>query len=173
MKKETAPVAKVVKRDMTPAKSSAVKPAPAPAAKTANPAVPAAKAVAPTTPVIKPTPTPTPSVPKKTAGALEGEYKTAPKEPIVVSGLVYMEKAGKRTLADQSAVFLTSDEGGFQQKVFYVKADGTYNFDLSRSASDTFKLIARKFKFESNEVIFTADDIRTSNKPIDLIIKMK
>lgn len=171
-KKETATVAKVVKRDMAPAKP-AVKPVPAPLVKTTNPAIPAAKPAAPTTPVIKPTPTPTPSVPKKTAATLEGEYKTAPKEPIIVSGLVYMEKAGKRTLADQSAVFLTSDEGGFQQKVFYVKADGTYNFDLSRSASDTFKLIARKFKFESNEVIFTADDIRTSNKPIDLIIKMK
>ena len=61
----------------------------------------------------------------------------------------------------------------FQQKVFYVKADGSYNFDISRSAADTFKLIARKYQFESNEVIFTAEDIRNSKKPVDLVIKMK
>ncbi len=102
-----------------------------------------------------------------------GEYKTTPKEPVVVTGMVYMEKAGKRSLVNQAAVFLTSNENGFQQKVFYVKADGTYSFDLSRAASDTFKLVARKYQFESNEVVFTADEIRTSTKPVDLVIKMK
>jgi OOP family OmpA-OmpF porin len=102
-----------------------------------------------------------------------GEYKSAPNQPNVISGLVYIEKAGRRTLVNQAAVFLSSNEGGFQQKVFYVKADGTYSFDLSRATADTFRLVARKYQFESNEVVFTPSDIRGSNKPIDLIIKMK
>jgi hypothetical protein len=93
--------------------------------------------------------------------------------PAVVTGLVYIEKGGKRSLVNQAAVFLTSNEGGFQQKVFYVKADGSYNFDLSHSKADTFKLIARKYSFESNEIVFTPEDVKTSTKPIDLIIKMK
>ena len=159
IKKDNTPPAKVVKKDMVPTK-------PAPAAlpiKNMNPALPPAKS-----------PTPAPATPAiKKTGAVEGEYKAAPKEPVIVSGLVYVEKAGKRSLVNQAAVFLTSSEGGFQQKVFYVKADGSYNFDLSRSAADTFKLIARKYQFESNEVIFTADDIRNSKKPVDLVIKMK
>jgi len=107
------------------------------------------------------------------ASATGGGYKTAPKEPVVVTGMVYADQAGKRSLVNQAAVFLTTNEGGFTQKVYYVKADGGYSFDLSRSAADTFRLIARKYKFESNEVVFTSDDLKRSNKPVDLIIKMK
>lgn len=99
--------------------------------------------------------------------------KPVSNEPVAVTGTVYIEKAGKRSVVNQAAVFLTSNEGGFQQKVFYVKADGSYSFDLTRTAADTFKLIARKYQYESNEVIFSADDARKSTTPIDLVIKMK
>ena len=103
----------------------------------------------------------------------EGEYKTAPVVSTVIGGKVYLEKSNKRTLVSEAAVFLTTNEGGFQQKVFYVKSDGSYSFDLSRAQADTFKLIARKYQYESNEVILTSDSVRSSNRSIDLVIKMK
>ena len=102
----------------------------------------------------------------------EDGYKVAPTN-VVIKGMVYTEKAGKRLLISDGAVFLTSDEGGFQQKIFYVKGNGSYMFDLSRATAKSFKLVARKDKAESNEVIFTLDDIRKENKPIDLVIKAK
>ena len=138
-KKDDAPVAKVVKKEIAPAKAPEV--------------LPAKKEAKNVTP--------------------EGEYKTAPKQPLVISGKVYIEKTNKRTLVSEAAVFLTTNEGGFQQKVFYVKADGAYSFDLSRAQADTFKLIARKYQYESNEVILTSDSVRSSNRSIDLVIKMK
>ena len=103
----------------------------------------------------------------------EGEYKTAAVVSTVIGGKVYLEKSNKRTLVSEAAVFLTTNEGGFQQKVFYVKSDGSYSFDLSRAQADTFKLIARKYQYESNEVILTSDSVRSSNRSIDLVIKMK
>jgi OOP family OmpA-OmpF porin len=93
--------------------------------------------------------------------------------PGVISGKVYMEKGGKRTLAGQSAVFLTTSEGGFLQKVFYVKGDGSYNFDESHVATDTFKLIARKYTSESSEVILLPRDIKDAHGPVDLILHSK
>ena len=119
------------------------------------------------------------SVKSNPAPAAKAEIKTAPvlkpvsNEPAAVTGTVYIEKAGTRSVANQAAVFLSSNEGGYQQKVFYVKADGGYSFDLTHAVADTFRLIARKYQFESNEVVFTANDIRTSTKPINLVIKMK
>jgi outer membrane protein OmpA-like peptidoglycan-associated protein len=141
--KPAAPMPKVVKKDLTPAKTTG-------SAKSLTP-VPAAKAEVKPAPVRKP----------------------VSNEPAAVTGTVYIEKAGARSVANQAAVFLSSNEGGYQQKVFYVKADGGYSFDLTHAAADTFKLIARKYQFESNEVVFTANDIRTSTKPINLVIKMK
>lgn len=103
----------------------------------------------------------------------EDGYKAAPAKDIVIKGMVYVEKGGKRLLVNDGAVFLTSDENGFQQKIFYVKNNGSYMFDLSRATAKSFKLVARKDKAESNEVIFTVDDIKADNKPIDLVIKAK
>jgi len=100
-------------------------------------------------------------------------YKTALKEPLVVTGTVYMDRSGTPTLANQASVFLTSNEVGSTQKSYSVKDDGSYIFDLSRSASDTFRLKARWYQFESDEMVITGADMRNSNKPIDLIIKMK
>lgn len=98
---------------------------------------------------------------------------TAPLQPLVVTGLVYLDKGGTFTLVNQAAVFLTTNEGGFTQRVYYVKDDGGYSFDLSHTAADTFKLIARKYQFESDEIVFTRIDIRKANKTINLIIKAK
>jgi hypothetical protein len=140
---------KVIKKDVAPKPAPATKPAPK------SSATPGKKSDA-TAPVTS-----------------QGGYKTAPTDPLVITGQVYMDKAGKRSLVSQAAVFLSSDEGGFQQKVFYVKADGTYSFDLSRAAADTFRMIARKYQYESDEVIFTKSDVKGTNKPMDLIIKMK
>ena len=109
---------------------------------------------------------------KKTAPATEG-YKSTPAESITIKGTVYTEKNGSKLIAAQAAVFLTTNEGGFQQKVFYVKENGTFSFDLSHTTADNFKLIARKYQFESTETTFTLEDLKASNKPIDLIIKMK
>lgn len=100
-------------------------------------------------------------------------YKTAPSEHLEISGRVYLDKGGNRSPVNQAAVFLSSNEGGFTQKVFYVKGDGTYNFDLSRSTADTFKLIARKYTFESDEIVFTPAQIKNTTAPIDLVIKVK
>gem|GEM_PF-1204698 len=137
-KKDNAPVAKVIKKDISTGKTIA------------------------------------PVKPKADSAPAKPKANNAPANtPAVVTGLVYIEKGGKRSLVNQAAVFLTSNEGGFQQKVFYVKADGSYTFDLSHSKADTFKLIARKYSFESSEIVFTPEDIKTSTKPIDLIIKMK
>jgi OOP family OmpA-OmpF porin len=144
-KKDNAPVAKVVRKDISGGR---------------------------TAPPVKPVMPSSANETKKTSAAT-GEYKSAPKEPVVLTGIVYMEKAGKRSIVNQAAVFLTSNEGGFKQQVFYVKADGTYSFDLSRTAADTFKLIARKYQFESNEAVFSREDIKSSTIPMDLIIKMK
>ncbi|MCW3125665.1 MAG: hypothetical protein JWO03_1323 [Bacteroidetes bacterium] len=128
-----AEVAKVVKRDIVPAKAA---PIPAPAA----------------APV----------------------YKPAPARTVVLSGKVYTEKGGKRMLANDAAVFLTSDVDGFQQKVFYVKdGTGTYSFDLSRATPGNYKVIARKDKFESNEISMSLDHIKAVNVPIDLEIQVK
>jgi len=97
-----------------------------------------------------------PVKPKADSAPAKPKANNAPANtPAVVTGLVYIEKGGKRSLVNQAAVFLTSNEGGFQQKVFYVKADGSYTFDLSHSKADTFKLIARKYSFESSEIVFT------------------
>jgi outer membrane protein OmpA-like peptidoglycan-associated protein/tetratricopeptide (TPR) repeat protein len=100
-------------------------------------------------------------------------YKTAPATSLVVKGKVYTEKGGKRILATEATVFISSDEQGFEQKVYYVKNDGTYSFDLSRATANTYKLIARKGTGESNEAVFKLADLKASNKPIDLVIKSK
>jgi OOP family OmpA-OmpF porin len=144
VKKDHTPLAKVVKKDIATGKAVSSKPTPM--------AAPAKK---------------------ETNNTAPGEYKSAPNATAVIKGSVYLEKGGKRTLVNQAAVFLSSNEGGFQQKVFYVKADGQYSFDLSRAKADSFKLIARKYQFESNEVVLTPGDVRGSKQPIDLIIKMK
>jgi outer membrane protein OmpA-like peptidoglycan-associated protein len=113
------------------------------------------------------------TTPATTPAIIDAGYKNAPLQPLVVTGLVYLDKGGTRTLVDQAAVFLTTNEGGFTQKVYYVKVDGGYSFDLSHAAADTFKLVARKYQFESDEIVFTGIDIRKANKPINLVIKAK
>ncbi len=118
-------------------------------------------------------PAPKVEVKKEASKPAEDGYATAPTSNIVVKGKVYTEKGGRRLLMTEGAVFLTSDEAGFQQKIFYVKNDGTYSFDLSRAHANSFKLTARKDKYESNEVVFTLDDIKADNKPIDLVVKSK
>jgi outer membrane protein OmpA-like peptidoglycan-associated protein len=150
-KKDNAPAVKVIKRDIAIGKKTA-----------ASPTIPSSPTVASATPA-----------PAKSMSAPDGQYKSAPDQSTVISGKVYLQKAGKNTLANQAAVFLTTNEGGFQQKVYYVKADGSYSFDISRAAADTFKLIARKYQFESNEVVLTKAGLQQSNKPIDLSVLMK
>ena len=188
-KKEAADKpATVVKKDLSFSKPApSPKPAPVkPAAVTApttTPAKPAAVTAPATTPAATtPATTPattapaapatTPDTKKAPATAVE-VYKSAPKETLLLTGQVYLDKSGKRSLVNQAAVFLSTNEGGFTQKVFYVQDDGSYSFDVSRAAADTFKLVARKFQYESNEIVITGADLKKSNKPIDLIINEK
>ena len=176
-KKEAADKpATVVKKDLSFSKPApSPKPAPVkPAAVTApttTPAKPAAVTAPATTPAAT-TPATTPDTKKAPATAVE-VYKSAPKETLLLTGQVYLDKSGKRSLVNQAAVFLSTNEGGFTQKVFYVQDDGSYSFDVSRAAADTFKLVARKFQYESNEIVITGADLKKSNKPIDLIINEK
>ncbi len=142
-KSNDAPVAKVVKKDVVFSKPS---PAPATAPKTETKAE------------------------TKTETAV---YKTAPSETITLKGTVYTAKGNSRMLANEAAVFLTSEVDGFQQKVSYVKADGAYYFDLTRATPGIYKIVARKGNFESNEISMSLDHIKQVKAPIDLEIPVK
>jgi OOP family OmpA-OmpF porin len=100
-------------------------------------------------------------------------YKPAPAQALIVTGKVYTDKGGKRQLATDASVFLSSDVNGFEQKVYFVKTDGGYSFDLSRATPGIYKFIARKDKFESNEISLSLDHIKAINSPIDLDIQVK
>ncbi|MFN8309560.1 MAG: OmpA family protein [Chitinophagales bacterium] len=91
--------------------------------------------------------------------------------PASVKGKVYTEKGGKRLLAADGIVFLSNADGS-EQKTFYVKADGTYSFDMSRAGDGNYKLVARKGATESKAVNFSKADLK-SGKAMDLVIEVK
>lgn len=170
--KPSAPAIKETK----PAPAKETKPTAAPAKKTS--AAPAPKATE--TPVVakvvkkdisysKKETTSAPVAPVAETPA----YKPAPAQTLIVTGKVYTDKGGKRQLASDASVFLSSEANGFEQKVYFVKADGGYSFDLSRATPGIYKFIARKDKFESNEISLSLDHIKAINSPIDLDIQVK
>ncbi|MBS1594192.1 MAG: OmpA family protein [Bacteroidetes bacterium] len=113
---------------------------------------------------------PEPKAETKTETAV---YKTAPSESVTLKGTIYTVKGNNRQLAGEAAVFLTSDIEGFQQKVSYVKGDGSYYFDLTRATPGIYKIVARKGNFESNEISMSLEHIKQVKAPIDLEIPVK
>lgn len=103
--------------------------------------------------------------------AEEDAYKNAPVTEVIVTGKVVEEKAGKKSSVTDGVVFLYSDDAGIQQRTFFIKSDGSFTFDMSRSAAGTYKLIARKDMTESTIATFTLDEVKANNKAFELVFK--